>query len=102
METTTTAAEPARSGVAVMFDALLTVRANLDWLVATKNAHYIAVIKKNRRIKRHCKQYVYVYRARRASRPRQREVRARMSNRYPSLAIKPSLSRTASDIRRLR
>ena len=52
-----------------MFDALLTVRANLDWLVATKNAHYIAVIKKNRRIKRHCKQYVYVYRARRASRP---------------------------------
>ena len=36
METPTTAADPARSGVAVMFDALLTVRANLDWLVATQ------------------------------------------------------------------
>lgn len=33
--------------VAVTFDALLTVRANLDWLVTTKHAHYIAVVKKN-------------------------------------------------------
>jgi len=48
-----------------MFDALLTVRFFLDGSATTKNAHYIAVIKKNRRIKRHCKQYVYVYRARR-------------------------------------
>jgi predicted transposase YbfD/YdcC len=35
------------SSAAVTFDALLTVRANLDWLVATKNAHYVAVVKKN-------------------------------------------------------
>jgi len=35
------------TSVAVTFDALLTVRANLDWLVTTKQAHYIAVIKKN-------------------------------------------------------
>jgi predicted transposase YbfD/YdcC len=33
--------------VAVTFDALHTVRANLDWLVTTKKAHYIAVIKRN-------------------------------------------------------
>jgi predicted transposase YbfD/YdcC len=32
---------------AVTFDALHTVRANLDWLVVTKQAHYIAVVKKN-------------------------------------------------------
>jgi predicted transposase YbfD/YdcC len=31
----------------VTFDALLTVRTNLDWLVATKHAHYVAVVKKN-------------------------------------------------------
>jgi predicted transposase YbfD/YdcC len=35
------------ASVAVTFDALHTVRANLDWLVTTKNAHYVAVIKKN-------------------------------------------------------
>lgn len=35
------------NSVAVTFDALHTVRANLDWLVTTKNAHYIAVVKKN-------------------------------------------------------
>jgi predicted transposase YbfD/YdcC len=34
-------------GVAVTFDALHTVRANLDWLVTEKKAHYIAVVKKN-------------------------------------------------------
>lgn len=34
-------------GVTVTFDALHTVRDNLKWLVTTKNAHYIAVIKKN-------------------------------------------------------
>lgn len=33
--------------VAVTFDALHTVRANLDWLVTDKKAHYIAVVKKN-------------------------------------------------------
>jgi predicted transposase YbfD/YdcC len=33
--------------VAVTFDALHTVRSNLDWLVATKHAHYVAVAKKN-------------------------------------------------------
>jgi predicted transposase YbfD/YdcC len=33
--------------VAVTFDALHTVRANLDWLVTQKKAHYIAVVKKN-------------------------------------------------------
>ncbi len=31
----------------VTFDALHTVRSNLDWLVDTKKAHYIAVIKAN-------------------------------------------------------
>jgi predicted transposase YbfD/YdcC len=35
------------TSVAVTFDALHTVRANLDWLVETKKAHYIAVVKKN-------------------------------------------------------
>jgi hypothetical protein len=35
------------TGTVVIFDALLTVRSNLDWLVATKHAHYIAVVKKN-------------------------------------------------------
>jgi hypothetical protein len=29
------------------FDALHTVRANLDWLVTSKHAHYVAVVKKN-------------------------------------------------------
>jgi predicted transposase YbfD/YdcC len=33
--------------VAVTFDALHTVRSNLDWLVETKHAHYVAVAKKN-------------------------------------------------------
>jgi predicted transposase YbfD/YdcC len=35
------------SGVTVTFDALHTVRANLDWLVTAKQAHYIAVVKAN-------------------------------------------------------
>ena len=35
------------TSVAVTFDALHTVRANLDWLVTSKQAHYVAVIKKN-------------------------------------------------------
>ena len=35
------------TGQAVTFDALHTVRENLKWLVTTKNAHYIAVVKKN-------------------------------------------------------
>ena len=35
------------TGAAVTFDALHTVRANLDWLVTTKQAHYVAVVKKN-------------------------------------------------------
>lgn len=34
-------------GMAVTFDALHTVRANLDWLVTDKKAHYIPVVKKN-------------------------------------------------------
>jgi predicted transposase YbfD/YdcC len=34
-------------GKVVTFDALHTVRANLEWLVSTKKAHYIAVVKKN-------------------------------------------------------
>jgi predicted transposase YbfD/YdcC len=34
-------------GTVVTFDALLSVRANLDWLVTGKKAHYVAVIKKN-------------------------------------------------------
>jgi predicted transposase YbfD/YdcC len=35
------------AGAVVTFDALHTVRANLDWLVTDKNAHYIAVVKRN-------------------------------------------------------
>ena len=35
------------AGVVVTFDALHTVRANLDWLVTLKQAHYIAVVKAN-------------------------------------------------------
>ena len=31
----------------VTFDALHTVRANLDWLAREKKAHYIAVVKRN-------------------------------------------------------
>jgi predicted transposase YbfD/YdcC len=34
-------------GAVVTFDALHTVRANLDWLVTGKKAHYIAVVKQN-------------------------------------------------------
>ena len=34
-------------GAVVTFDALHTVRANLNWLVEEKKAHYIAVVKKN-------------------------------------------------------
>ncbi len=35
------------AGAVVTFDALHTVRANLDWLATQKNAHYIAVVKQN-------------------------------------------------------
>jgi predicted transposase YbfD/YdcC len=35
------------TGAVTTFDAMHTVRANLDWLVTAKNAHYIAVVKKN-------------------------------------------------------
>ncbi len=35
------------AGVVVTFDALHTVRANLDWLARQKKAHYIAVVKAN-------------------------------------------------------
>jgi len=35
------------AGAVVTFDALHTVRANLDWLVTSKQAHYIAVVKQN-------------------------------------------------------
>jgi len=35
------------TGQVVTFDALHTVRANLDWLVTEKKAHYLAVVKKN-------------------------------------------------------
>ena len=35
------------AGAVVTFDALHTVRANLDWLTRQKKAHYIAVVKKN-------------------------------------------------------
>ena len=35
------------AGAVVTFDALHTVRANLDWLASQKNAQYIAVIKRN-------------------------------------------------------
>ena len=34
-------------GAVVTFDALHTVRANLDWLAGEKKAHYIAVVKNN-------------------------------------------------------
>jgi Transposase DDE domain len=34
-------------GAVVTFDALHTVRANLDWLATEKKAHYIAVVKRN-------------------------------------------------------
>jgi predicted transposase YbfD/YdcC len=34
-------------GAVVTFDALHTVRANLDWLVSDKKAEYIAVVKRN-------------------------------------------------------
>jgi predicted transposase YbfD/YdcC len=40
--------EPADlDGAVVTFDALHTVRANLNWLVQDKKAHYIAVVKRN-------------------------------------------------------
>jgi predicted transposase YbfD/YdcC len=40
--------EPADlDGAVVTFDALHTVRANLDWLVTVKKAHYIAIVKRN-------------------------------------------------------
>ncbi|MBP5938363.1 ISAs1 family transposase [Streptomyces sp. LBUM 1476] len=35
------------AGTVVTFDALHSVKANITWLVETKNAHYIAVIKTN-------------------------------------------------------
>ena len=35
------------AGAVVTFDALHTVRANLDWLVKDKNAHHIAIVKEN-------------------------------------------------------
>jgi hypothetical protein len=35
------------AGAVVTFDALHTVRANLDWLAGEKKAHYIAVVKNN-------------------------------------------------------
>jgi predicted transposase YbfD/YdcC len=35
------------AGAVVTFDALHTVRANLDWLATEKKAHYIAVVKQN-------------------------------------------------------
>jgi predicted transposase YbfD/YdcC len=35
------------AGAVVTFDALHTVRANLDWLVTDKDAHYIAIVKGN-------------------------------------------------------
>jgi predicted transposase YbfD/YdcC len=35
------------AGVVVTFDALHTVRANMEWLATEKKAHYIAVIKQN-------------------------------------------------------
>jgi predicted transposase YbfD/YdcC len=35
------------AGAVVTFDALHTVRANLDWLVKDRKAHYIAVVKQN-------------------------------------------------------
>jgi predicted transposase YbfD/YdcC len=47
---TTLLADLDLDGVTVTFDALHTVRENLNWLVEKKNAHYIAVIKKNQPI----------------------------------------------------
>ena len=38
---------PGLEGAVVTFDALHTVRANLDWLASQKKAHYIAVVKAN-------------------------------------------------------
>jgi predicted transposase YbfD/YdcC len=35
------------AGAVVTFDALHTVRANLDWLITEKNAQYIAIVKRN-------------------------------------------------------
>jgi predicted transposase YbfD/YdcC len=35
------------NGAVVTFDALHTVRANLDWLASQKKAHYIAIVKQN-------------------------------------------------------
>jgi hypothetical protein len=35
------------TGAVVTFDALHTVRANLDWLATEKKAHYIAIVKNN-------------------------------------------------------
>jgi predicted transposase YbfD/YdcC len=35
------------AGAVVTFDALHTVRANVDWLISQKNAQYIAVVKRN-------------------------------------------------------
>src|SRR5487761_1182861 len=35
------------AGAVVTFDALHTVRANLDWLAGEKKGHYIAVVKNN-------------------------------------------------------
>jgi predicted transposase YbfD/YdcC len=35
------------AGAVATFDALHTVRANLDWLVQDKKAHYIAIVKRN-------------------------------------------------------
>ena len=35
------------AGAVVTFDALHTVRANLAWLVQDKQAHYIAIVKRN-------------------------------------------------------
>jgi hypothetical protein len=35
------------AGAVVTSDALHTVRANLDWLVRDKKAHYIAIVKRN-------------------------------------------------------
>ncbi|MFR9756983.1 ISAs1 family transposase [Streptomyces sp. TR06-5] len=35
------------NGALVTFDALHSVQANITWLVTTKNAHYIAMIKRN-------------------------------------------------------
>jgi len=35
------------TGQVPTFDALHTVRANLDWLVTAKKAHYITIVKKN-------------------------------------------------------